>query len=319
MQVFITVDVEVWCDGWEQLDERFPDAFRRYVYGPTPEGEFGLRTQLQVLRDAGLQAVFFVEPLFALRFGLPALTEIVGLVLEAGQDVQLHLHPEWVGEAQPPPVPPGPERRPLMRQFSREHQRTLIQTGARLLQQAGAPAPRCFRAGSFGFNHDTLLALADCGLTHDSSYNATLFGPDSGLAPGQLLQDAFLGGPVAELPMTVFDDGFGRLRHAQLGACSSAELELLMWRALEQQRQSFVILSHNFELLTPSKHRHDPVVQRRFLSLCRFLERHSDKLPTASFQQSPLLAERPQPTLLKTGRWTTARRVAEQAWRRRYA
>jgi hypothetical protein len=39
LDVFFTVDVEIWCDGWRNLDARFPDAFRRYVYELTPRGK----------------------------------------------------------------------------------------------------------------------------------------------------------------------------------------------------------------------------------------------------------------------------------------
>ncbi len=57
--------------------------------------------------------------------------------------------------------------------------------------------------------------LHDNAITIDASYNATMFGPDSGLAPGRLLTDACALGPMVELPMTVFRDGLGRLRPVQ--------------------------------------------------------------------------------------------------------
>ena len=78
LEVFFTVDVEVWCDGWDDLDSKFPSSFQRYIYGPQCHG--GLPTQLQVLSDHGLTGVCFVEPLFAGRFGLAPLAEIVGLI-----------------------------------------------------------------------------------------------------------------------------------------------------------------------------------------------------------------------------------------------
>ena len=39
LDVFITVDVEIWCNGWKDIDSRFPDAYRRYIHGPTASGE----------------------------------------------------------------------------------------------------------------------------------------------------------------------------------------------------------------------------------------------------------------------------------------
>src|SRR5436189_226672 len=98
MRVLLTFDVEVWCNGWKDLDGQFATAFARYVYGRSQAGEFALPRTLDTLRRHGLHGVFFVEPLFAARFGVQYLTEIVQLIQDAGQEVQLHLHPEWTDE-----------------------------------------------------------------------------------------------------------------------------------------------------------------------------------------------------------------------------
>lgn len=319
LNVFLTVDVEVWCDGWTDLGRRFPEAFQRYVYGKTAVGEFGLRYQTELLQSHGLRGVFFVEPLFSGRFGPEPLAEIVSLLLEQSQEIQLHLHTEWLDEW-PLPLLPGPRRkRQFMRDFSREEQQILINEGARRLRQAGAPEVNCFRAGSFGFNSDTLDALAACGIAFDSSYNGTLFGPDSGVAEGVLLTDVHRERGVTEIPMTVYRTGGVRLRHAQLGACSWTELERLLWKAAEAGRSSFVLLWHNFELLSPSKRRADPVVVSRLRRLCSFLDRHRDTFCVRGFHGLGATALPSQPAPLKSSMMHSAWRMAEQVYRRRYA
>lgn len=102
LNMFLTFDVEIWCGGWDGIETKFPEAFSRYVYGRSGKGDFGLPLILRLLSEHELQATFFVEPLFASRFGLGPLTEIVNLIRDAGQDVQLHVHPEWTDEARPP-------------------------------------------------------------------------------------------------------------------------------------------------------------------------------------------------------------------------
>lgn len=87
LNVFLTVDVEIWCDGWADIDRKFPQAFRSYIYGPTPSGEYGLRYQAELLRAHGLNGVFFVESLFTCRFGNTPLSEIVGVLRDAGQEI----------------------------------------------------------------------------------------------------------------------------------------------------------------------------------------------------------------------------------------
>lgn len=318
LNVFVTFDVEIWCDGWADIDDRFPDAYKRYVYGPTPTGEYGLRYQGRLLRDHGLTGVFFVEPLFTGRFGIPPLREIVGVLLDAKQEIQLHLHTEWLDEASPPLLPGITSKRQYLSDFTLVEQTAIIAEGVRLLAAAGAPTVTCLRAGNFGFNADTFDALAANQLRFDCSYNAALRGLGSGLAPGTMLTDVYCERGITEFPMTVFDTGLGGLRHAQLGACSWPEIEGLLWRALNSAQQSFVLLLHNFELLTPSKSRSDPIVLRRFQRLCEFLARHDDKFRTRGFHGISGLVKRPQTKPLSSPAWRSALRTMEQVYRRRY-
>src|SRR5262245_19719989 len=55
LDVFFTVDVEIWCDGWDDLDRKFPSAYQRYVYGPTRDGDYALPATLKILNDHGLR------------------------------------------------------------------------------------------------------------------------------------------------------------------------------------------------------------------------------------------------------------------------
>ncbi|MCW5661950.1 MAG: hypothetical protein KIT60_29965 [Burkholderiaceae bacterium] len=316
VEVFFTIDVEVWCDGWQDIDARFPAAFERYIYGPGRQG--GLPDQLQILRDHGLMAVCFVEPLFSGRFGAAPLEEVVGLIRDAGHEVQMHLHTEWVDEARVPMLPAVRRKRQHLRHFDRAEQCALVRQGIAMLQGAGALRPTAFRAGSFAMNADTLAALADNGIAIDCSYNASTMGPSSGVCPGETLDQARQLGPVLELPMTVYADGRG-LRHTQLTACSWGELQALLWQAADRGHGQFVVLSHNFELLTPGLQRVDPIVLRRLRRLAAFLDRHRDR-----FRVRGLLGDAPTPPSaaprhLRSPLWRTGARVLEQAWRRTYS
>ena len=51
LNVFITVDTEIWCNGWSSLDHNFPDYFKKYIYGPTVKGNFALPETLKILND----------------------------------------------------------------------------------------------------------------------------------------------------------------------------------------------------------------------------------------------------------------------------
>ena len=126
MNTLITVDTELWCDGWDDLDGTFPQAFARYIYGRSSRGDYALPETLRALESNGLKATFFIEPLFAYRFGVEPLKEIVGLIQTAGQDIQLHLHSEWTDEARPAILKNVSHKRQHLFQYSLEEQTILI-------------------------------------------------------------------------------------------------------------------------------------------------------------------------------------------------
>jgi hypothetical protein len=136
LNVFFTIDVEVWCGGWHNLDAKFPRAFERHIYGRTAQGDFGMPYQLRVMNDHGLTSVCFVEPLFSCRFGAQPLSEIVGLVNEAGHENQLHMHPEWVDEAREPLLEGVTAKRQHLRYYSAAEQTSLIGSGLKMMAAA---------------------------------------------------------------------------------------------------------------------------------------------------------------------------------------
>ncbi len=317
MNVYLTFDIEIWCNDWNALDERFPAAFERYVYGRSAAGDYALPKTLEILARHGLQGIFFVEPLFAARFGVEHLARLTGLIRDAGQDVQMHLHPEWTDEIRPPVFPDRPYKRQHLIHYSRAEQIELLRRGLRLLAEAGNEGLTAFRAGSFAANADTLAAVEACGLAVDASLNMVY--PHSGAGVREA-GDFYLPrrhGGLQLLPMSVFRDGLGRLRHAQVGACSSAELSEAIEDAAARGHPCFTILSHNFEMLRAGSSRPDRIVAGRFEALCRFLGRNRAQFPTAGLKPAPVLPElAAAPPLAQVGRWATLRRYAGQAARR---
>jgi hypothetical protein len=319
VDVFFTVDVEIWCDGWDGIDEKFPAAYRTYVYGPTSRGDYALPATMRILNDHGLRGVFFVEPLFSTRFGPAPLEELVGLIQRAGQEVQLHLHTEWVDTAREPLLPAVSGKRQHLRQFTRAEQTELIALGTRLVRAAGAEPINAFRAGNWGFNRDTLGALGANGIAFDSSYNAAARIGVSDVAPGQLLTQPAPFETVTEYPVTVYRDrGPQSLRPLQLTACSYSEMERVLDTAADSGWGSVVIVSHNFELLNRRKDRPDPLVVRRFRKLCRHLARHPDRFRVRGFRglAPPSMAAQPPP--VTSSSWLSYGRFAEQLVRRAY-
>ncbi len=318
MNVFLTFDIEVWCNGWDSLDAAFPASFERYVYGRSRHGAYALPATLEILQRHGLHGVFFVEPLFAARFGLEPLREIVTLIRAAGQEVQLHLHPEWTDEALEPLIPDCRRKRQHLSYYTLDEQTALIGHGRRLLEAAGSGPLSAFRAGSYAANRDTFSALQRNGLLLDSSLNRchAISAPD--LRAEHSLAAPFVQAGVSSYPVSVFRDGLGRDRPAQVGACSAAELAAALDSAERAGASSFVIVSHNFEMLRAGRSEPDWIVVRRFEALCAHLAAQSERYRVRGFAadlaldpQQPQVDSRPSAGLLATGR-----RHAEQLLRR---
>lgn len=317
MNVHLTFDVEVWCNGWTNLDREFATCYPRYVYGRSPRGDYALPKTLEILARHGLHGIFFVEPLFSARFGHEYLERIVRLIDDAGQEVQLHLHPEWTDEIRPSVLLDISHKRQHLVHYSLEEQTKLICYGKKLLESALGKPVNAFRSGSFAANSDTFEALERNGLLIDSSINIChpISAPDIILEHGA--RGPFSINGVDTFPISVFRDGFGRLRPAQVGACGYGEMSEVMIDAAQGGWTDFVVVSHNFEMLKPGKSEADQIVARRFENLCRFLSAHANSMPTNGFpnretgkQQSANFSE-------PRAKWpTTAWRHVEQATRR---
>jgi hypothetical protein len=316
MHIALTFDVEVWCKRWERLEDQFPKAFDRYIYGRSTWGNFALPETLEILSRNGLKGIFFVEPLFAARFGLEHLALVVAMIRGAGQDVQLHLHPEWVDEITPPILPIEHKKKPYLHQFTHLEQRTLIEKSVDMIVAAGAARPIAFRAGNFAANRDTFKALSDNGIYIDYSINECM--PAS--VP-DMRGNGSLGTPrrisnVLAVPMSFFRDGIGRQRHAQIGACSSDELVEAIESAAALGWKHFVFGSHNFEMLKHGSCAPDWIVYRRFKELCEYLASNRQTFTTKfAAELEPDVAAKVK-SLPSTSFEATCRRYGEQLQRR---
>ena len=314
LNVFITTDVEIWPDSWDQLGPRdFREVFRRYIYGPTPRGDYGLPFQLRLLREHGLKGTFFVEPLFAEYFGNAALAEIVDLIRDGGQEVQLHMHTEWVDKSSTPILPERAGRH--LHHFDEDEQSTLIGIGLENLHDCGVSDVCAFRAGNYGADVRTLRALRRHGIRYDSSYNYPYLGNTCDLQRQEPLYQPQGWEGLCELPINFFEDYPGHFRHTQITACSFGELSSMMSQAERRGWFSFVLVSHSFEFMNAAKTRANPVVVRRFEKLCRFLAEHPERFRTRFFGE---LEETEIPTVLprvplRSRLWRTAWRYGEQA------
>ena len=305
--VFLTIDTElVWRHhvAGEPLATQYERSFE-------PAG-VGISYQLEVLRDHGLKACFFVDPMPARLYGLAPIRRIVETILAAGQEVQLHLHPHWcgamVGDQGRHHGPFELIGRPA------EEQAKYIAEARDLLIAAGAPAPIAFRAGSYAADDATLTALGELGFVYDSSHNGSMqpWPSQIGLPPAQIAPCRHQG--LIELPVGLIEERPGRLRTFQICALSAAEMRAALDHAVAADHAAVVIVSHGFELANRAGTGANAVHVRRFEALCAMLADAGAPLATQRFDAFPPLPldrrDAPLPPSEARLRW----RQAEQLW-----
>ena len=305
-RVFLTVDTELM---WRHHAAGLP--VEEIVARSLDPAGVGVGWQLEQLAAAGLKACFFVDPMPAMTYGLGPIATVVRAILTAGQEVQLHLHPNWTGAS-------ADDRQAHARfemiDYTAHEQRDLIAGARDLLMAAGAPRPIAFRAGSYAANDDTLAALAALGFGYDSSHNGSEHPWPSaiGLKPRCIAPVVRCG--IVEVPVTVIEDRAGSLRHFQLCALSIAEMRAALDHAVDMGHASVTIVSHGFELATRSGTRANAVHVRRFEALCELLAERREMLPTTHFADHPALPLCRNDAPLAPDRLRTAWRQAEQLW-----
>lgn len=285
--LYITIDTE-YAAG--MVAKRGPDCraenFARSIACATPGGAVGTEYQMDVFDRRGLKAVFFVDPMPALLWGVEAIADVVGPIAARGHDVQLHLHTEWLEFAEKSPV--GGRTGLNIKDFAFEEQCRLLEYARRVLIAAGAPAPTAFRAGNYGANDDTLRALAEIGLTHDTSHCPGIAGShcEIGLTTEDRQPVKHCG--VVEVPIGCIASTGGSLRHTQLTALSAQEILSALAHAQANRIPSLTLVSHSFEMLSRDRSRINQIVRRRFERLCAGLERAG--VPTATYAGNPPVA-----------------------------
>jgi hypothetical protein len=312
MQVYITVDVELWPSNWSDYKLQFSEAYKRYILGETKDGIHGLPYQLQVLSKYNLKAVFFVESLFASQFGLARLEQIVNMIQNAGQQVQIHAHPEWVHHMDKPFLETN--GRYHLARFDCAEQSELIHAAKKNLIAAGAPDVFAFRAGSFSANNDTILALQKNNIPIDSSVNISIEGAQGEF--GFMNEPGFIG-DIIELPLTNYRDRPGHMRALQVAGSSYGEFKSILKSGIASGLESVVLLSHSAELLNSARNGVDYFAVSRFEKMCQYLSKNSDTLLTKhlSEKMNPPRPNRAGETL--STQWhVSANRVAQQILRR---
>lgn len=286
--VYITFDVECSMGGAWGDPRLKPVTPSRAIWGEYGDQKLGIPLVVDILKEHGLAATFFVDA-FTEDQGFEGLTEpVCSYLLDQGQDVQLHIHPnkkhykmKMQGLDHPfadniADLPP-------------ESQLALLQEGSERLQRWTGNPTAAFRAGNMGASEETLQQLSKVGIFLDSSYTflegACRFDrkqPYNGSRwYGDVLEMALTGFYQPNLPplhpakkLDPVGISFGECRDTIRAVCGAGA--------------DAVLILHSFSLFKWRNSQYDGgrinrIVTGRFRRLCRWLADHKAGYPCQTF------------------------------------
>jgi len=316
LNIFFTIDTELWLH-YDSFEKNLDSA----IYGKTKEGSFGIEYQLKTFKKYGIQAHFFVEPLFTLRYGSESLKSIIQLIQKYNQRIGLHIHSEWL-TTEDHSVLSNPRGLYNIKDYPLTEQSQIIEKGLNILKECGAHSVDSFRAGNYGGNIDTLSALENNDIKYDTTYNFPYLQSDCDMKFDDILRDTKYIHGVYEFPVTYFNDFSSHPRHLQLTACSLTEFKFALETAWQQQRNSCTIVLHSFEWVkrinknNKKSHKLDKICLKRFNGLCEFIANNQDKFNTPTYHSAAKNLHSNQPEEINSNIIRTVGRLVQQAQRR---
>jgi peptidoglycan/xylan/chitin deacetylase (PgdA/CDA1 family) len=290
--VFITIDVECSMGGaWGDENLR-PVHPSRAMMGEYGDEQLGVPLICRFLKDCGLAATFFVETFAEEQGNLGQTEPVCHFLLQSGQDIQLHVHPNHKHyglkqQGKPFPFTDG------LADLDPDAQRALLAEGCERLDRWTGRRPVAFRAGNMGANEQSLAQMAAVGLRIDSSYTFPYLGKQCRFRDPQRYNGSKWYGDVLELALSGFEQ-------RRLPGLHPAQPLDLMGTSFEECRDAIrmicgagadaVVILHSFSLFKVRNYQYDGgrlnrVVARRFRRLCAWLAENASEFPTFTFAQ----------------------------------
>jgi peptidoglycan/xylan/chitin deacetylase (PgdA/CDA1 family) len=289
--VFITVDVECSMGGAWQNGSLKPVPPSRAIWGEYGNEKLGLPLIVEILEEHGLAGTFFVEA-FTDDQGYPGQTErVCEYLLDHGQDIQLHIHPNHKHYGLKQQGKPHP-RTDCIADLSPHDQLAMLQEGSERIQRWTGRRPVAFRAGNMGASEETLDQVAAAGLRIDSSYVFSYAGGQCRFSPDGPYNGSKWYGDVLELALSAFY----QLRFPGLHPAKPLDL---MSISFEESRDAIrricgagadaVAILHSFSLFKWRNVQYDGgrpnrIITRRFRRFCRWLA-GAEGFPTHTFSE----------------------------------
>jgi len=289
MKVVLTIDTEPSIAGAFR-NSNFSPLIHEPVAGIVNEQSEALGFLIRLFKHYQFQATFFVETVHTHYFSDAPMGHYVDQLLDASQDIQLHIHPVWhYFKTQQHTSDHCADHTP-------EFLADLIRDGQNILNKWTGKEPLAMRTGGFSVGHNVYQAMDMTGLNIASNICASYCKPtekDLYVTHGKHQLNN-----IIELPVTCFHDynirNLHNLRSLQITAISGWEMTQTLDKMEKNGHEVAVIVTHPFEFLKANNYRYDnmrvnKMVQKRAEYLCKYLDKNRDRFDVVPIEQASLI------------------------------
>ncbi len=291
-EVCITIDTEFSIAGHFNDPEKYKPLADPVVYCHDGTDEQGLGFMLKTFDRFGIKASFFVEAANSFYFGDAPMQRVVDRLIQAGQDVQLHIHPVWLSFDQPS-ARGGFPRNDDCDKRSFEDLKLAFSKCIEVFERWTGHPPLAIRTGSLRSDENVYHVMHELGIPLSSNIALGVFSPRQKALHKLNGRHNLFG--VMELPVFTYQDsrfrGNPHLKSLQITSCSWPEMKHLLWKARKSGVRSIVILTHPFEFVKKSDFQYtrlhrNRINQRRLEQLCEFIASHPGDFKATTFTSS---------------------------------
>jgi hypothetical protein len=294
-KICITIDTEFSIGGAFRNPEIYRPVSEQAVFCSINGKSNGLGFILETLDRFNIEATFFTEAINTYYFGEEPLRKVCDPIRNAGQDIQLHIHPvweyfsdkDWVSRLGVDPPNDSICERTTAQIVD------LIRYGIDSFKKIGVDKPIALRTGNLHVKPEVYSAMRQCGLYLASNVCMGIAAPNVGKL--QLFGGRHWIGEVLEVPVSTYQDiKVGKFNHYKgltITGSSWGEIKSILQTAHSEGVQTIVILTHPSEFVKTKDVQYNTLApnrttQQRLIKLCQFIKEHSDKYDAVSFSSA---------------------------------
>lgn len=223
------------------------------IFGNISGKSYGLDKFSGLLDKYNIKATFFVDVYSVKTEYKDKLIKICQQLTQTGHDLELHTHPNGMFDS----------KRGCMKEYSLDEQIEIIRRGKEIFKEWFGIIPVAHRAGDWGANNNTLIALKRNNLLADCSmfYKWRQCGLNSPLLTKNSVVDS---GGILEIPATVFGCAgmglFSPFRLLSTDGGSYAEVNHILDKMVQAKIPLITSVYHSFSFLkyNPARTKYAP-------------------------------------------------------------